>query len=129
MSDEPSPRPWRIVTFKQCPGIADIMDATGSPAGLVAGELKPEDAQLIVDAVNERDELKADNLALANGVIENCDRARRLMYERDRLRDIVRNAVETLEQVYKHADMTDALREVVVETQREARAAIGEDAP
>ena len=90
MSDEPSPRPWRIVTFKQCPGIADIMDATGSPAGLVAGELKPEDAQLIVDAVNERDELKADNLALANGVIENRDRARRLMYERDRLRDIVR---------------------------------------
>ena len=90
MSDEPSPRPWRIVTFKQCPGIADIMDATGSPAGLVAGELKPEDAQLIVDAVNERDELKADNLALANGVIENRDRARRLMYEHDRLRDIVR---------------------------------------
>ena len=90
MSDEPSPRPWRIVTFKQCPGIADLMDATGSPAGLVAGELKPEDAQLIVDAVNERDELKADNLALANGVIENRDRARRLMYERDRLRDIVR---------------------------------------
>ena len=90
MSDEPSPRPWRIVTFKQCPGIADIMDATGSPAGLVAGELKPEDAQLIVDAVNEHDELKADNLALANGVIENRDRARRLMYEHDRLRDIVR---------------------------------------
>ena len=51
----------------------------------------------------------------------------RLRNERDRLRDIVRNAVETLEQVYKHADMTDALREVVAETQREACAALGED--
>lgn len=100
MTAEPSPRPWRVAEYPQCPGLADVFDASGSPSGLVAGELKPADAALIVDAVNER----------------------------DRLRDIVRNAVETLEQVYKHADMTDALREVVVETQREARAAIGEDA-
>jgi hypothetical protein len=46
--------------------------------------------------------------------------------ERDRLRDIVRNAVETLEQVYKHADMTDYLRADVAEMQREAIAALGE---
>ena len=90
MSDEPSPRPWRAVDYDKCPGLADVFDASGSPSGLVAGELKPADAALIVDAVNEHDELKADNLALANGVIENRDRARRLMYERDRLRDIVR---------------------------------------
>ena len=90
MSDEPSPRPWHAVDYAKCPGLADVFDASGSPSGLVAGELKPADAALIVDAVNEHDELKADNLALANGVIENRDRARRLMYERDRLRDIVR---------------------------------------
>ena len=69
--------------------------------GKVAANIRAADAALIVDAVNER----------------------------DRLRDIVRRTVETLEQVYKHADMTDALREVVTETQREARAAIGEAAP
>jgi hypothetical protein len=46
--------------------------------------------------------------------------------ERDRLRDIVRYAVETLEQVYKHADMTDYLRADVAEMQREAIAALGE---
>lgn len=76
-----------------------IWDAEG---GVVVSALNPCDRatrRLIVDAVNERD----------------C------------LRDIVRNAVETLEQVYKHADMTDALREVVAEMQREARAAIGEE--
>ncbi len=40
------------------------------------------------------------------------------------LRDLVRQSVETLEQVLKHADMTASLREVVVEAQREARKAL-----
>jgi hypothetical protein len=73
-------------------------------------------------AVNEREHLRAQ-------LAETASEALAIREERDRLRDIVRNAVETLEQVYKHADMTDALREVVVETQREARAAIEEDKP
>lgn len=72
--------------------------------------------------VNEREHLRAQIAATVSEALA-------IREERDRLRDIVRNAVETLEQVYKHADMTDALREVVVGTQREARAAIGEDAP
>jgi hypothetical protein len=60
MSDtnEPSPRPWRVADYAQCPGIADVFDASGSQSGLVAGELKPADAALIVDAVNERDRLR-----------------------------------------------------------------------
>lgn len=94
MTNEPSPRPWRVE-----PNARRIfIDANGRYVGsCFVGAY----SALVVDAVNER----------------------------DRLRDIVRRTVETLEQVYKHADMTDALREVVAETQREARAAIGEDAP
>lgn len=59
MSDEASPRPWRVAEYHQCPGLADIFDASGSPSGLVAGELKPADARLIVDAVNGRAALSA----------------------------------------------------------------------
>ena len=60
MSDknDPSPRPWRVADYAQCPGLADVFDASGSPSGLVAGELKHADASLIVDAVNERDRLR-----------------------------------------------------------------------
>ena len=58
MTDEPSPRPWHAVDYAKCPGLADVFDASGSPSGLVAGELKPADAALIVDAVNERDRLR-----------------------------------------------------------------------
>lgn len=106
-SIEPSPRPWRVeencLGWKTC-----IVDANGNDVascwggeGINSAEPAQADAALIVDAANER----------------------------DRLRDIVRRTVETLERVYKHADMTDALREVVVEAQREARDAIEEDAP
>lgn len=104
---EPSPRPWRANTpMTSAPWKEEnphIYDAKGVGVAIVGIGKSPDvnsvNAALIVAAVNER----------------------------DRLRDIVRNAVETLEQVYKHADMTDALREVVVEAQREACAALGED--
>ena len=59
MTNEPSPRPWRVVDYAQCPGLSDIFDASGSPSGLVAGELKPADAALIVAAVNGRAALSA----------------------------------------------------------------------
>ncbi len=59
MNGDASPRPWRVVDYPQCPGIADVLDASGSPSGLVAGELKPADAALIVEAVNGRAALAA----------------------------------------------------------------------
>ena len=59
MNGEASPRPWRVVDYAQCPGIADVFDASGSPSGLVAVELKPADASLIVAAVNGRAALAA----------------------------------------------------------------------
>ena len=73
-SPEPSPRPWRVADCPQCPGLSDVFDASGSPSGLVAGELKPADAALIVDAVNERDRLRdlvkrmADKLEAHRGI-------------------------------------------------------------
>lgn len=121
MKNEPSPRPWRVEEtiggWKAC-----VSDRNGNPVASCWGGGPTEQqekaeaiAALIVDAVN----WYCDWGALSSEL-------ERLRAERDRLRDIVRRTVETLEQVYKHADMTDALREVVVETQREARAAIGE---
>ena len=90
MTNEPSPRPWRMDEYDA----SLVRDADGR----FVARADAADAALILAAVNER----------------------------DRLRDLVRRTVETLEQVYKHADMTDALREVVAETQREALAALGE---
>jgi len=113
MSDtnEPSPRPWRVVDYAQCPGLADVFDASGSPSGLVAGELKHADAALIVDAVNER----------------------------DRLRDIVRRMMEKLvvlnagyrlmlSEGPEDAEMADLCSRIDALV-REARAAIGEGQP
>ena len=59
MPDEPSPRPWRV------DGI-DISDANGEPVTpLYFNEQDEANARFIVDAVNERDKLKAE-----------CDRLR-----------------------------------------------------
>ena len=105
--DEPSPRPWRVADYAQCPVLADVFDASGSPSGLVAGELKHADAALIVDAVNER----------------------------DRLRDLVRRFADLSESLlanYEYRYREDVNSMAFVENTRgflrEARAAIGEDA-
>ena len=123
-SAEPSPRPWHIADGMQ----ETIVDDRNN---IVANASNNATAALIVDAVNTIAEFEAARMEFPDfrPVIIAAGQRDAAIAERDRLRDIVRNAVETLEQVYKHADMTDALREVVVETQREARAAIGEDAP
>ena len=71
MNGEPSPRPWRVVDYAQCPGLADVFDASGSPSGLVAGELKPADAALIVEAVNGRAALAA----VLRDMEEDCEAA------------------------------------------------------
>lgn len=155
-SAEPSPRPWRVEE-NVVGWHSFIVDANGD--GIVAcwrtarGDDEKErqyneaNAALVVDAVNERDELKADNLALANGVIENRDRARRLRAERYRLRDLVRRllplaktTVENiralgtarfpfLEQIKSDRLRGDINREVANADYllREARAAIGEE--
>lgn len=112
MSDtnEPSPRPWRVADYAQCPGLADIFDASGSPSGLVAGELKHADAALIVDAVNDR----------------------------DRLRDLVRRLARVARDALDFAEAMSGIipdnperakaRSEIAALLREARAEIGEDA-
>lgn len=107
---EPSPRPWRVEE-NVVGWHSFIVDANGDGVAACWRTARGDDEK-------ERQYNEA-NAALIVAAID----------ERDRLRDIVRRTVETLEQVYKHADMTDALREVVVETQREASAAIGDGAP
>lgn len=109
MKNEPSPRPWRVE--ENVVGWSSfVVDANGDGVAACWRTARGDD-----EKERQYDEANAALIVAA-------------VNERDRLRDIARQVVETLEQVYKHADMTDALREVVVETQREARAAIGEDA-
>jgi hypothetical protein len=71
MNGDASPRPWRFAEYPQCPGLADVFDASGSPSGLVAGELKPTDAALIVAAVNGRAALAA----VLRDMEEDCEAA------------------------------------------------------
>ena len=153
MTNEPNPRPWRVEE-NVVGWHSFIVDANGDGVAACWRTARGDDekerqyneanARLIVDAVNERDHLH-DQLASALRLADECSRDAAAVHagraraveeaqseanrRADRLADIVRRTVETLEQVYKHADMTDALREVVVETQREARAAIGEGQP
>lgn len=60
---EASPRPWRVMRFSEEDEPDRIIDANGDE---VAIELLEDDAVLIVDAVNERDDL----LREMNGVRE-----------------------------------------------------------
>lgn len=55
MSDEASPRPWRVVDPHYEDAGVDIFDAEGAR---VCGDLITADAALIVAAVNERDRLR-----------------------------------------------------------------------
>ena len=134
MTNEPSPRPWRVADYAQCPGLADVFDASGSPSGLVAGELKHADAALIVAAVNERDHLH-DQLASALRLADECSRDAAAVHagraraveeaqseanrRADRLADIVRRLSRHLANYITSESENDLLRE--------ARAAIGED--
>lgn len=129
MTNEPSPRPWRVADYAQCPGLADVFDASGSPSGLVAGELKPADAALIVDAVNSYAIKSPCRVCAGYTQKGGC-----IADERDRLRDLVRRLAE-------YADAVTCYRPPAIEVVssehpawtfdgaaliREARAAIGE---
>ena len=107
MTNEPSPRPWRVMRYTAEDEPDRIIDANGDE---VAIELLEADAQLIVDAVNERDRLAADE---AHYRTDNV-----------RLRDIVRRLCDELESHYYEPQSMDD-RSVI----REARAALGEAAP
>ena len=131
MNTEPSPRPWSVE-----PMYNGVADARGEK---VAANIRPSDAALIVDAVNERDDL-VENLKTAN---ENRERenaewvkfATALRDERDRLRDIVRRMADLSESLlanYEYRYREDANSMAFVENTRrflrETRAAIGEEA-
>lgn len=62
MSDEPSPRPWRVqLDMDPSSGNNSILDANGNDVVSFydyEGTLEEANARLIVDAVNERDRLR-----------------------------------------------------------------------
>lgn len=120
---EASPRPWSLFVHEEQEGGDGEISICAEGEWIATMNLRRStakaDAALILDAVNALDAVHALSIKL-------YDPLRKAEAERDRLRDIVRRLVETLEQVYKHADMTEALREVVAEAQREASAALGE---
>lgn len=108
MSDEPSPRPWRVNSVTG----GHIIDANGGPVCFCVGSDCAERAALIVDAVNAIEATKKLSIQL-------YDPIRRAESERDRLRDIVRRLVDRFGDFrFDEEDIT---------LLREARAAIGED--
>lgn len=141
MTDEASPRPWSV------DGI-DISDANGEPVTpLYFNEQDEANAALIVDAVNERDRLRAE---LADKTRNYEDVIAFHTRTEESLRDIVRDAlpfiegaIDTASTIIGDAEMSKAVGECgappkdVLEAfvadgrrvLREARAAIGEDAP
>ena len=73
MTNEPSPRPWRMesdnLTLR--PPVCFILGANG--AKITGGFFSPSDAALIVDAVNERDRLR-DLVRRIEAEMERCHR-------------------------------------------------------
>lgn len=142
MTDEPSPRPWRVNSLTG----GHISDANGDPVCFCVGSDCAKRAGLIVDAVNERDRLRAELDALRTSYnelhSELADKTSNyegvIAYHRrteESLRDIVRRLTE-------YADAVTGYRPRAVEVLssehpawtfdgaallREARAAIGED--
>lgn len=116
---EPSPRPWQVRYGDT------VADATGAK---VAACLRPENAALIVDAVNGIEETKRLSIKL-------YDPIRRAEDERDRLRDIVRRLISIHQNVFWRKDEKTGMlyydcaidEEKIRKTIEEARAAIGED--
>lgn len=110
MTDEPSPRPWRVNSVTG----GHISDANGNPVCFCVGSNCGERAALIVDAVNNADSWRSA-----------CIKARTernaFLLERDRLRDIVRRLL-----MLRRGDIVvpmDMEKKILAE----ARAAIGED--
>jgi len=93
MTNEPSPRPWRVesdnITLR--PLVCFIIDANG--AKVSGGFFSRADAALIVDAVNAIDATKKLSIEL-------YDPIRRAEDERDRLRDLVREALRAIDVLY-----------------------------
>ena len=131
MSDtnEPSPRPWRVNSVTG----GHISDANGDPVCFCIGSNCGERAALIVVAVNERDRLRAELTDKARNyedVIAHHQRTE------ESLRDIVRRLADVTHSLlgnyeYRFRDDSNSMEWVknVSELIRDARAAIGEDAP
>lgn len=135
MTNEPSPRPWQVRYGDT------VADAAGAK---VAACWRPENAALIVDAVNYyKPDLHCDWRELTpNEAIAHCHEvAARLgdtpcardhlrlaewIAERDRLRDLVLRMADALQGIMDAADGNGegVLDEALL---REARAAVGED--
>jgi len=135
MSNEPSPRPWRVeensLGWKTC-----IVDANGNDVascwggeGINSAEPAQADAALIVDAVNLHDVTREDRHKLQ----EANEELFVLRDERDRLRDIVKRLADKLEAhrgIFTGAGVySQTAQEETSKLLREARAAIVEDAP
>ena len=119
MSDNASPRPWKIIGKDN-----QIVSADGKV--MVPNTGYRENAELIVEAVNCHDWLKEHNRL-------NAEEVCKLIGERDRLRDIVRRLAKRLSSRTLAVVCTPGTRgdETAPDYDLidEARAAIGEDAP
>lgn len=125
---EHSPTPWRVIkAYDDEP--ARIIDADDDE---VAVELIDADASLIVEAVNERDRLRAERTAAITYAVENdlyaVEAQREANQRADRLADIVRRMVPSLRlEIATCGGPKQA--PALVKLLGEAREALGEVAP
>ena len=147
MTNEPSPRPWRaeqnVVGWTSF-----IVDANGDGVAACWRTARGDDekerqyneanAALIVDAVNERAKFEEVHMKFPDlrPVIIAAGQRDAAVAERDRLRDLVRRFADLSESLlanYEYRYREDVNSMAFVENTRgflrEARAAIGEDAP
>lgn len=123
MTNEPSPRPWRVesdnLTLR--PPVCFVVDANG--AKVTGGFFLEADAALIVAAVNERDRLRAE---LADKTRNYEDVIAFHTRTEEHLRDLVKRLAEFVNDT---VCFTPSDKEGAQSLLREARAAIGEHTP
>ena len=147
MRDEPSPRPWRVE--ENVVGWSSfIVDANGDGVAACWRTARGDDekerqyneanAALIVAAVNERAKFEEAHMKFPDlrPVIIAAGQRDAAVAERDRLRDLVRRFADLSESLlanYEYRYREDVNSMAFVENTRgflrEARTAIGEDAP
>ena len=108
MSNETSPRPWKVADHYNMRTWRDIRDAQDE---LVAVGISCPDAALIVDAVNERERMR--------------DILRRLA----RVADDALQFAEAMSTIIPDNPEREKARDEITSLLRDVRAAIGEDRP
>lgn len=139
MTDEPSPRPWRVDDSSTHETMGRkfvlIRDANGQKITVDSGRMFDEDAALIVDAVNQYEWANKEIHRLLVEKDNMFDEAVGIRKERNHLRDLVKRLITVHENIYWRKDEQTGMlyvgcaidEEKIRKTIEEAREAIKGD--